>query len=83
MLSRASATFILSLPNVGKEPLHVAWLQGTAHLFYFHKRQICNELLDESLVDGSWALESKSRQFPVETAASRVSGESDPLHQVA
>ena len=72
--SRASATFILSLPNVGEEPLHVTWLQAAAHLFHFHKRQIFNELLDELLVDGSWALERKSRQFPVKVDGSRFAG---------
>ena len=71
---RALATFIFSLPNVGEEPLHVTWLQDAVHLFNFPNRQICNELLDELFVDGSWALERKSRQFELEINGSRFAG---------
>ena len=69
--SRAAATFLLSLPNIGEETLRVTWLQAAAHLFYFHKRQIFDELLDKSLVDGSWALERKSWQFKEKIDGSR------------
>jgi len=60
-LLRAPATLILSLPYVSKEPLLLDWLQAAAHRLYFSEGQICNEVLDEVLVDGTWALKRKSR----------------------